>query len=223
MQGFEGVQNDSMFAKIHRLYSNVFVDLGSCGNQVVRVFASKRPGLDLRSVARGKHLRNRDWNCVQSYHNGSNIETFASIPASVGQLTYQPDLFHILACEIALGMKDGNITDGQISASSSAPAPAGESVDYFEPHKGRLGIAKGLWCANTTDTEQWLKIDLKRLVKISGVGTQGDGTRWTTSYHVLYSLDDKTWFNYRKLDGSEVRSTNSYRIFFHTLEPLFSL
>ena len=84
-------------------------------------------------------------------------------------------------------MEDGNITDIQLSASST-------SGSYIAAN-ARLNLPNGGWVAASNDQIQWLAINLYRQHQVTGVGIQGkeDLDQWVTEYHVEYSTDGVTW------------------------------
>ena len=49
----------------------------------------------------------------------------------------------------------------------------------------------GAWSSRHNNHNQWLKIDLGRPTKVTGMATQGrqDTDQWVTAYYVYYSLD----------------------------------
>ena len=57
-------------------------------------------------------------------------------------------------CQDPLGMENGAISDGQISASSEL------STDHAST-KGRLILSEGTWLPLKDDGDQWLQIDLR--------------------------------------------------------------
>ena len=114
-----------------------------------------------------------------------------------------------LACNFPMGMEDGTIQDAQISASSTASPPsANHTSDYYSPHQGRLNSAGHIWCAGTDDKNQWLKVDLGLIKKVTGVASQGEGSKFTKSYFVEYSLDNTEWFHFTTSSGSQVHQTS---------------
>ena len=86
-----------------------------------------------------------------------------------------------------MGIEDGNITDTQLSASST-------SGSYIAAN-ARLNQPNGGWVAASNDQTQWLSINLYRQHQVTGVGIQGkeDLDQWITEYHVEYSADSITW------------------------------
>jgi len=101
-------------------------------------------------------------------------------------------------------MENGLISDEQISASS-------EWDEYHAAIQGRLrfqptGFKAGSWVPGTTDTNQWLQVDLDRLNAIvTRVATQRreDTDEWVTNYNLLYGDDGVNFQNYRE-DGETI-------------------
>ena len=85
-----------------------------------------------------------------------------------------------------LGMESGDISDGQISASS-------ELDSTFVAIRGRLNYYKGGWRAGENNGDQWLQVDLGYQAPVTGVATQGTSTSaseyWVTKYYLQYSDD----------------------------------
>ena len=95
-------------------------------------------------------------------------------------------------CLMSLGLEDGRIQDGAISASS---AYSGNHAAKL----GRLNQAKsgnaGAWCVLTSDANQWLQIDLGGGTTVTKVATQGrqNSDQWVTSYAVSYNPVKSNW------------------------------
>ncbi|CAH1244450.1 FCGBP [Branchiostoma lanceolatum] len=93
---------------------------------------------------------------------------------------------------VPLGMENGLISDGNITASSTH---ADCSTATARLNSTVPGQTTG-WCPETANTEQWLQVNLGSEVKVAGVVTQGQGgglDAWVTSYKLLYSLDGDKW------------------------------
>ncbi len=97
-------------------------------------------------------------------------------------------------------MESGEITDGQISASS-------EYNNNYAAIQGRLHFESDTkadaWESANADANQWLQIDLgKQNTKVTGVATQGrsDNYHRVTKYKLQYSNDAVT-FQYYKEQG----------------------
>ncbi|PFX23979.1 Receptor-type tyrosine-protein phosphatase F [Stylophora pistillata] len=104
------------------------------------------------------------------------------------------------ACvDLNLGVGSGTIPDSDITASTeqSARSPA---------TNGRLNYTSGSsWCAETSDTNPYLQIDLKSLHIICAVSTQGNSQadQWVKNYTLQISTDETTWTDYK--EGGHVK------------------
>ena len=103
-------------------------------------------------------------------------------------------------CNTPLGMEDGTITDGQISASSEYPysvshGPANARLN-FRGGNGRTGS----WSVAPGDNNPWLKVDFLHETTVTGVITQGRPDaccpQWVSRYTVSYSQDGVNFQNY---------------------------
>ena len=100
-----------------------------------------------------------------------------------------------LPCTDPLGMQDGTITDNQIQNSVARST-------LYPPQSARLwhadGVTYGYVPMSYTDTNQFIEVDLQRVVWISGITMQGIDSPeyqcWTKIYRVEYSLDRISWF-----------------------------
>lgn len=110
-------------------------------------------------------------------------------------------------CTNPVGMQNGKIKNGQITASSMFN-------QFHAPWLARLHRAKhgryiGSWSSRHNNHNQWLQVDLGKTMKVTGINTQGrqDLHQWVTAYYVFYSLDGmyfakvKHWWNYVKVGG----------------------
>lgn len=106
-----------------------------------------------------------------------------------------------LECLEALGMENGQISDGQISASTQYNAST--APVHGRLHFQKTGIQSGGWSAKTNDANQWLRIDLGNHTKVTRVATQGRNghTQRVTKYKLEYSNDTGSFKTYRK-EGS---------------------
>ena len=96
-----------------------------------------------------------------------------------------------------LGMRNGLISDPQISASSEYDlnhSPSNSRL-FYAPHNGRTGA----WSSKTNDINQWLQINFERLTAIVGVSTQGRAghTQFVKSYTLSYSQDGLSFQAYK--------------------------
>ncbi|KAG7467050.1 hypothetical protein MATL_G00149280 [Megalops atlanticus] len=104
-------------------------------------------------------------------------------------------------CSVPLGMESGRIKDEQITASSTASS---WFVGPWQPWFARLNKqgAVNAWQAKTNNMQQWLQVELKEVMKITGIVTQGAkslGTEmYVTEYTIEYSKNGKTWTKYKE-------------------------
>lgn len=104
-------------------------------------------------------------------------------------------------CADALGIENGGIKDGQLTASS-----AWMGVRTFGPQQARLNNQKWPqgWSADLTDKQPWLKVSLQSDYVITGIATQGYGNpvfrEWVESYYLVW-LDTKAGEVYYHEDG----------------------
>ena len=109
-------------------------------------------------------------------------------------------------CNKPLGLENGSISDTQISATSYYKyfyVGHGRS-QHLEPRYARLNN-QFAWCCPSSGKENYLTIDLKGVVNISGIATQGlEGISdyFVTSYRIVYGTDGKQW-HYFKQTGSD--------------------
>ena len=92
-------------------------------------------------------------------------------------------------------MENGTILDSRITASSeqSASTPA---------KNGRLNYTSGSsWCANPSQSNPYLQIDLQTLHIICAVSTQGNsqGEQWVKTYTLQSSIDGSSWTDYKEV------------------------
>ena len=72
---------------------------------------------------------------------------------------------------------------------------------------GRLNGNRGDgWCAEINDRDQWLQVDLGKVIEVCAVATQGDinGNEWVIDFKLAYSKSyEDGWSTYKKANGSE--------------------
>uniref|UniRef100_A0A7N6BJM7 F5/8 type C domain-containing protein n=1 Tax=Anabas testudineus TaxID=64144 RepID=A0A7N6BJM7_ANATE len=104
-----------------------------------------------------------------------------------------------------LGFEAGSVSPDQITCSNQD-----QYTGWFSswlPSKARLnnqgfGCA---WLSKFQDSSQWLQIDLKDVMVVSGILTQGrcDADEWVTKYSVQYRTDEKlNWIYYKDQTGN---------------------
>ena len=113
------------------------------------------------------------------------------------------------ACYQPLGMEDRSITDGQITASSYKSGAKNFKAAYGRLNNKPSGSMGGAWCAGTSDTSQYLQIDLKKEMTVSGVATQGqiDEANWVAKYSIQHSRDGSNWKDYKEFGYKQACST----------------
>lgn len=112
------------------------------------------------------------------------------MPSLVVLLLY----FFIGDCDSELGMKNKQISDDSITASSHYKKKF--------PHLARADSNSGAWCSNLTDA--YIQIDLKEEKIITGVDTQGSPRlgRWVEKFKIKYLLQNN-WTIYSDSEGSD--------------------
>ncbi|KAH0810624.1 hypothetical protein GEV33_012167 [Tenebrio molitor] len=111
-------------------------------------------------------------------------------------------------CIAPLGMENGAIKDGDITASSSFDS------GNVGPHHGRVRTDRngGAWCPlkqATTEPEEWIQIDLKTVHMITATGTQGRfgngvGIEYAEAYMLEYWRPRLSkWIRYHNSKGEE--------------------
>ena len=87
-------------------------------------------------------------------------------------------------------MENGEITDGQITASSSR--------NRFPPRYARLN-GHSCWQLRSNEPTEWIQVDFEQSVWLTGVATQGanpDGyLGYVSAYTVQYKDSSSNWQN----------------------------
>lgn len=112
-------------------------------------------------------------------------------------------------CQEPLGMENGAISNGQITASS-------QWDNNYAAIQGRLNFQgnqnkKGSWSARSNNNDQWLQVDLGgEHTHVTRVATQGrhDYPQWVTKYKLQYSSDGVN-FKYHREQGQNADKVNS--------------
>ena len=68
------------------------------------------------------------------------------------------------------------------------------------------GLLTGGWVPETSDTNQWLQVDMQAPYKFMKVMTQGrqDAANWVKTYKILYSQDASSFSEYTSGAGVNV-------------------
>jgi len=111
-------------------------------------------------------------------------------------------------CQEALGMENGAISDEQISASS-------RYSDETYASLARLFLQNttyhgGGWAAQTSDSSQWLQVDLNSQYRVTRVATQGRDSddhwhQWVTTYKLQYKDDGGSFQTCKELGQSTAK------------------
>ncbi|KAG8186759.1 hypothetical protein JTE90_010656 [Oedothorax gibbosus] len=102
-------------------------------------------------------------------------------------------------CREPMGLENGVLADGQISATSS--------LDWnFTPSHARMSDRNG-WIADTADKNPSIEVDFLEPRNVSAVVTKGTGDNdyWVTKYKVLFSEDNKRWYPVIDFNGHVIK------------------
>lgn len=131
---------------------------------------------------------------------------------------------YLAECNTAFGLEEGGIEDGQLSALSYYESFSNGDGEVFpaSPHCARKDHHYCAWCAESA-IGQYLEVDLRSNVLITGIATQGfetlSGAYFVTKYTVGFSGDKKTWkvlpvsINLISCEISNNDDCDDYRIF----------
>lgn len=105
-------------------------------------------------------------------------------------------------CDAPVGLQSGRIKNSQITASSQWNKHHAPWLARL--HRTKRGPYIGSWSSRHNNHNQWLQIDFRRAMKITGIATQGrqDAVQWVTAYYIYYGYDGvyfsqvKYWWNY---------------------------
>ena len=115
-------------------------------------------------------------------------------------------VFLVTECAAPLGMENGTIQDSDITASSVAHKndSGPERARLYMEEKMSDGTYNAGWGPNVSDDRQWIEINLKQVMKVTKIATQGGYYRWVTSFSLSYRVDDKP--NYHDYQNNKVRT-----------------
>lgn len=122
------------------------------------------------------------------------------------QFTFQ--LFYLAGSySEPLGLENGHISSEAITASS-------ELDDKHSASRARLnskpeGELMGSWVPLQSDENQWLQVDLGKILEVTKVSIQGGGdgvSMYVTSFILLYSEDGETFQDYQENNAEKVRN-----------------
>ncbi|XP_072017679.1 uncharacterized protein [Amphiura filiformis] len=121
--------------------------------------------------------------------------------------------FDLIGCEDTclhqLGMEDKRIDNGQITASSVWNSALGQD---FSPQNARLNhqetsVIGGAWAAGNINVDQWIQVNLRAIMWVSGVMIQGRNSlthiMWVTKFKVAYNIYGSEWKHVKMADNQE--------------------
>eukprot|EP00794_Sanderia_malayensis_P007980 gene7980-8837_t len=94
-----------------------------------------------------------------------------------------------------LGMSNGLIKNDQITATSEFTYPNNSPSKWFGS-TGRLRVTGNRWCsAQALNYQDYLQVDFKRVVTLTGIATQGDDSHnnYVKKFYLQVSLDGATY------------------------------
>lgn len=100
-----------------------------------------------------------------------------------------------------VGLQSGAIKNSQITASSEANTNLAAWLARL--HNVPKGGRKGAWCSRYNNHNQWIQVDFRKAMILTGIAIQGrqDYSQWMTAFYVRYSMDGvyfseiKNWWN----------------------------
>ncbi|KAG7463448.1 hypothetical protein MATL_G00176640 [Megalops atlanticus] len=128
-----------------------------------------------------------------------------NVTSTTGLLSNSLFTFITSGCYGTLGLKAGVVRESQISASTVWEwSDADGQPSVWGPSGARLKKAGRPWAAAHNDQHQWIQVDLKREMRITGITTTGstliEYPFYVSAYRVLYSQDGQHWQTFREAD-----------------------
>jgi hypothetical protein len=104
---------------------------------------------------------------------------------------------YVQGCTFPLGVGNSQIPDSQMTSSSSS--------NSHSASRGRL-YGGWSWCSSTTSNTEYIQVDLRQVKTVTGIATQGDKMldKWTQTYKVRYSFDNRYWNEYAERQVTKV-------------------
>ena len=95
-------------------------------------------------------------------------------------------------------MESGKIEDSALSASSEYDRNHAASRARLNLQAGP--VKKGAWSTASNDQSQWLQVDLKTDMELTGIATQGrnEHAQWVTSYKLQHSNNEDSFAFYQQ-------------------------
>ncbi|KAG9271018.1 discoidin, CUB and LCCL domain-containing protein 2 isoform X2 [Astyanax mexicanus] len=149
-----------------------------------------------------------------------------NVTSVAGNLSPSLFTFKTSGCYGTLGLESGVVSDAQISASSVWEwARHGEKPSVWASSGSRLKRAGLPWAAVTSDTKQWIQVDLKREKKITGIITTGSSLPeyqfYVSAYRVQYSSDGQDWTAYKDSGSNQQKVFQGNTNYLHEVRNNF--
>nr|XP_058958801.1 uncharacterized protein LOC131785858 [Pocillopora verrucosa] len=142
-----------------------------------------------------------------------------------GEISIRVELYGcVKECGRFLGMQSGEISDGQLSASS-------ERDSKHSATQSRLYVVNpdgvGSWAAAKNDTDQWLQVDLvilhTQVTRVATQGSNGHQREWVTKYNLQYGNDTERFYNYSVPGQNKTKifagNMDQNTVVYHDLNP----
>ncbi|XP_057708396.1 discoidin, CUB and LCCL domain-containing protein 2 [Corythoichthys intestinalis] len=131
-----------------------------------------------------------------------------NVTSTGGTLSNSLFTFRTNGCYGTLGLESGGVADIQISASSVWEWNNSEGQhSLWAPSGARLKKTGLPWAPSQSDQHQWLQVDLKRQMRITGITTTGSTLReypyYVAAYRILYSHNGQRWFSYKEANTTQ--------------------
>ena len=116
-------------------------------------------------------------------------------------------------------MQNGRIPNKALKASSQLNA-------RYSARMARL-LRGTVWVSKHNNHNQWLRVDLRRTAKVTGIAIQGreNAHWWVTGFWLQFSQDGVYFATYRKWGSNKVRSEASnvkFQIRWHLLKVIIN-
>ncbi|KAM6934148.1 discoidin, CUB and LCCL domain-containing protein 2 [Xenentodon cancila] len=131
-----------------------------------------------------------------------------NVTSTGGTLSNSLFTFRTSGCYGKLGLESGGVADAQLSASSVWDWSVGVGQhSVWVPSGARLKKEGFPWVPSQSDQQQWLQVDLKKEIKITGIITTGSTLRdfpyFVSAFRLQYSHDGRQWFVYSKANSTQ--------------------
>ncbi|XP_062520334.1 EGF-like repeat and discoidin I-like domain-containing protein 3 [Corticium candelabrum] len=131
--------------------------------------------------------------------HGPPVQVLANAILGHSALSYHEDVpAKGTICDAPLGLSSGFISSSQIS--STVPYDVHHDINGVRLLRTVHPVFA--YCTKVNDVNQWVQVDFKKQMKVTGVATQGryKFEQWVRRYSISYSSDGQTWLPYEE-DG----------------------